>query len=157
MYANNTAKTKREIVRHKKQVAYEKMKAFLHIRNGEFRSYCQNNREGLPETIAYVEKFRKENLTSIKQVSFNPTEKVEEWEVKDHFLTWVIRIYREILSIGVEKIQVNNVLARYSGIEVYIGNNLYSELNTREGYGQTIRFFSILTDYSKEFVKGKEK
>jgi len=156
VYINGSMKTRREIAKAKKKGDYAKLKDLIYDMNNEVRNGLNNNQSRQTGYAKFVKNYRK-NLKSIKQISFDPLNKYEIWEIKDRKLIFTISLSREIGSLGFENVYINSVWAEYRGIKVNVSGNLYSELGLSGGHSETMMLFKLLTDYTREIIKKEVK
>ena len=154
IYANNTVKTRRDIEKSKKKSDLDQLKALIYKRNEEMVAFFGG---AIENGMSYIKNYKKEHLISMKQISFDPFNWQETWEVKEKDLLFILVIGRDMSSLGIEVIYINSIQMEYKGIVSHVGGNTYSELGISTGYDQTKKFFKLLTDYSKNISIKKVK
>lgn len=157
VYANNSAKTRREISRASKSGEYQTLSDLFYGISEEARSGLQDNPSRITGYAKFIKGYKKRRLLSIKQISFDPINKVETWAIKDKRLLFTINISREIGELGIENIYINSMWAHYKSIRININGHLYSEMGLSGGYNEIIRLFRLLTDYTKEINRKEVK
>ena len=159
MFANNVAKQRREIEKGKKKADVEELKALIINRNNEIRQYLSQNSDGRrysPTYAKYIKYFKEKLFVSLKQLSFDPINRNELWELKDKKLCTLILLGREIGQLGIENIYINVVEHRYKGMMTRVTSDMFRSLGINDGYNQMTRFLRLVTDYTREISTKKE-
>lgn len=153
MYCNNTPRTKRSMKKEGKDVEYAEFRSIFNERADEWNTYFRYIDGRATNLTQYIKIYKKQQLITLKQVFFNPIDKIEGWEIKDKKLSFRHIFAREISQRGIEMLYTHSISVIYKNIEIQLGNLLWKEFGLLTVYQEVNKFFRMLTNYKKEVIK----
>lgn len=160
MYVNLKGNTLNKRLGTEKYQNYKTIRSILKDRIENWHVNLYNRRGG--ETVAHIKDYKRYHLLKISQFSIDPINGGENWLIEEKTgIKFLVSIKREKL-IGegeeLERIYIDNVIAYYGDIYIYLGSKIYQALNTPSGTHDLVqKFFRLLFDYSKNINKGEKK